>query len=319
MDEQMTPQLEYDVASDVGYEEEALPPDPETPEVEPDIAPDGVKVSDGEIEFGEKFFGEEKDRPEGQPETPSPNWYTDEELRETPFEQWDISRLNGDVGKYAREMQEQLQRRSAQRHAQAIQEAPLPPEIQEVKQYTPKELADASLKLACEKLGIEDPDDFDAYEGEHRAAYELASQELIQKRNAEISGYQQAVNGWQYNQRFQAELASQPDINEFRAWVMGECQKAGVTLEQLNAGLSQRVRENGNNYGVIPETIKGWYNEFRQKKAQKTPKNNRMKPPAVLEGSHGSSYGGMRRIEARDFGSMTPDEQADTLIKMGVV
>ena len=188
-----------------------------------------------------------------------------------------------------------------------------------MKQYTPKELADESLKLACEKLGLEDADDFDAYENEHNSALELARQELLQKRNAEIAGYNQNVQGWQYNQRFQAELARQPDAEEFRAWVFGECQKAGKTAEQLFAGLNQRVKDSGNNYGIIPQIIGGWYQEFRQKKAQAAPKPRRVSSPAVLEGSQGSGYGGMRRVNARDFGSMTPDEQAQALIKMGVV
>ena len=60
MDEQTTPQPEYDIASDgavySGYEEEKLPPETEAPETEQEIAADGVKVSDGDLEFGEEFF-----------------------------------------------------------------------------------------------------------------------------------------------------------------------------------------------------------------------------------------------------------------------
>ena len=323
MDEPTTSQPEYDVASDgaaySGYEEETLPP---APDAAPEIAADGVKVSDGDLKFGEEFFGDLKDSadeaPAG-PKTDAPKWYTDDELKSTPFEQWDISRLNGDVGKYARIVQEQYRQRNVQRQVQAVQEAPMPPEIVEVKQYTPKELADESLKLACEKLGLEDADDFDQYEGEHRAAYELASQELLQKRNAEIAGYQQALQGWEYNKRFQAELARQPDIKEFDEWCRKTIQDSGYTLEQVQAGLNRRVHEAGGNYGVIAQIIGGWYNEFRQKKAQSAPKPRRESSPAVLEGSQGSGYGGMRRVNARDFGSMTPDEQAQALIKMGVV
>ena len=177
MDEQTMPQPEYDIASDgvanSGYEEEA--PKPAEPE---EIASDGVKVSDGDIKFGDEFFGDLKDSPDETPDPPAPDWYTDEELKEIPFEDWDTSRLNGEIGRFAPIVQEQLRQRATQRHAQAMQEAPMPPEIVEVKQYTPKELANESLKLACEKLGLEDADDFDQYEGEHSSALELEHKEV---------------------------------------------------------------------------------------------------------------------------------------------
>ena len=90
MDEQTTPQPEYDIASDgavySGYEEERLPPAPEAPEAEPEISADGVKVSDGELKFGEEFFGDLKDSSEESSEPPAPNWYTDDELQQIPFE-----------------------------------------------------------------------------------------------------------------------------------------------------------------------------------------------------------------------------------------
>ena len=328
MDEQMTAtqQNSYDVSADglanPGYEEEPLEA---TPEPEEELAPDGLGVKDGELEFGAEYFGDVKDSPEE--DAKAPNWYTDKELEEIPFQQWDMSRLNGDlpVSKFIPIVQRHLQQAQVQRQAQAFEKVPLPPDIVEVKGYTPQELNAEALKLACEKLGISDVDEFDSYEGEHKAAYELASQELIQRRNAEISGYQTAVRTWGDFNRYQAELMRRPDIREFNKWVSEECQRQGVTIDQVNAGLYNTARENGNNFAIIPQFIEGLYREYQQTKLK--PKAAKMgmrrvpsnPAPAVLESTGGNTYAGRRSIRAEAFAGMSPKEQERALIELGYV
>ncbi|MBQ3399577.1 MAG: hypothetical protein IJG51_11865 [Synergistaceae bacterium] len=316
-------QSTYDVSADGAVSAEEPPEPEEATSPDPELAADGIGLTDGELKFGDEYFGDVKDSPEeATPPAPEvPKWYTEDELKQIPFETWDIGRLNGDVSKIAPIVRDQLQQRQVQRQTAAMQGIPMPIEMAEPKQYTPKELAEESLKLACEKLGIEDADDFDAYEGEHSAALEMARQELLQKRNAEVSAYQEISREWQDNLRFHAELVRQPDFRDFNEWYMRKCQEHGVTPQQMNDELMRRVQQAGNHYRVIPQIIGGWYQEYRQTKSspvKMTGQVSKKRNPAVLEGTRGNNYGA-RRVNAREFGSMTPDEQAEALMQLGYV
>ena len=323
----------YDISADgaanAGYEEEPITPMPEEPsqpESEEALAEDGVRLrEDGNLEFGDEFFADMAESAEEEPK--SPNYYTDEELSQIPFQQWDLSRLNGDVpvSKIAPIVQSQLQQAQTQARSQAWENLPLPGGITEPKAYTPKELSAETLKLACEKLGIEDTEDFDIYELEHKSAYELASQELIQKRNAEISRYQATLQSWRDNARYQTELTRRPDFGAFNQWYLSECQKAGYTPQQVDDALYQVVLQNGNNFGVIKQVIEGWYQTFHQQtgtpkpKRANPPRMRRIPNPPILESTRGNNYAGRPSIKARDFAGMTDDEQAAALMNMGVV
>ncbi|MBQ4430786.1 MAG: hypothetical protein II877_04730 [Synergistaceae bacterium] len=367
MDEQTTSQQEnnYDISADgaanQGYEEEPLqgeqteaaePEKAATPETG-ELSPDGVRLNeDGTVEFGDDFFGEMGDIPEDEPKQPeqpeqqkaeAPQYYTDEELNSIPFQQWDLSRLNGDVGKFALIVQRQLQQAQIQARSQAWENVPLPSDITEPKAYTPKELSDDALKLACEKLGIKDVDEFDSYEREHQAAYQIALQELNQRRNAEISGYQNALNSWRENAKYQDELTRRSDFYEFDQWYVSECLRAGCTPQQVNERLHEMVKQNGNNFGLIKQVIEGWYQEFQKVKAARNPAvkspafgartagnpggmrnypktaTSRTTVPPVLESTRGNNYVGKPSIRAEAFADMSSDEQAKALMKLGFV
>lgn len=336
MDELMTVPQEnsYDISADgvanTGYEEETLELSPEgasPPDSEEVISEDGVKLDvEGELTFGEKFFGEMPGQAEDAP--PAVKLYTDEELDSIPFQQWDLSRLTGDVGKYARKVQEQLQRERTRQNEQRWENIPLPSDIVEVKAYTPKELSEEALKLACEKLGITETEDFDSYEMEHQSAYQLSLQELMQKRNAEMSAYQVGNQTWQENNRYQASLMSRPDFDDFNRYVEAQCQKRGTTIGEVNAYLYQLARQNGNNFRVVSQFIESLYQEYRAQKGT-PPKDSvvsagmkrvpRTPAPAVLESTGGNTYAGKGRINARAFRGMNADEQEEALMRLGLV
>lgn len=302
-------------------------------ETQPELADDGAAITDdGELEFGKNFFGDIGQEPE-EPEQPeqqqtAPKWYTDEELKTIPFEQWEEGRLNGEVGKFFPIVKQQIQARQQQAQiqaqAQAFRSAPLPQDIAEPKQYEAKELTAEARKLACEKLGITD-DDYDFYEPEHIAATNLAMSELLSKRTDEIRAYQQTKAEWDDNQAFQAALTRQPDFAQFNAWYMRKVQEAGATPQQVNAGLMNLARQNGNRFGLIKQIVSDWYQDFRQETAQQ--QIQRVKPqaqpqrrkPPVLEGTKGTNYTGGYELNLDEFGSMTPDEQAEALIKLKVI
>ena len=322
--------------TDDNYYRDIPEPDPEDisdPTYEPEptnIEPDGARLAkDGNVEFGKDFFGNVHENTSKEPE-----YYTDEELRNTPYEQWDERRLNGDIHKFSPIVREQLQRRNTQARAQTLQNIPLPDDIREVKPYTPQELSQEALQLASEKLGLEDPEDFDDYEPEHRAAMQLAMNELMEKRNADVQGYQRGQSEWGQLQKFNSDLYQRPDFEDFNNWYMGKLQEAGVTAEQVNAGLYQYARRNGNRFSVIPQIIGTWYMEYQKERGGgRSPRGQngagyngmparsqrRASRPPVLESTRGNDYGGYRRMNMREFSDMDNDEQASALMRMGIV
>ncbi len=314
---------DYSEGEQVPEDEDSLPPELEEepmPEGE-ELPPEGAAVDDeGNVSFGDEFFGDMGDEPEEEPA-----WYSPDELRTTPFEQWDMSRLGGDIRDFAPIVRDQLQQRTRQ---QAVQNTPMPDFMPEPKEYTPKELAEDAKQLACEKLGLEDPEDFDEYEDEHRAAQMMAMQELLQKRNADMAGYRRGQTEWGQLQRFNSELVARPDFNEFNDWYMSKLRAKGISPQQVNEGLYRYARENGNNFAAIPQIIGNWYREFQQERGGSRGRyssqgsrntRSRMRPPASLESTRGSGYEGRRRVDMRRFGDMDDDAQAQALMSLGIV
>ena len=297
---------------------------------EGEIEPEGARLDDeGNVRFGDKFFGDIHDTPPSEPE--APKWYSPDELRNTPYEQWDVERLHGDIKEFVPIVREQLQAR--QRHEQLSRVPEVPEFLEAPHQYTPKELAEEAQRLACERLGLEDPEDFDEYEGEHRAAQQMAMQELIQKQMADSQAYETGKTEWVQLQRFNAELASQPDFEDFNRWYMSKLQAKGVTAQQVNAGLYEYARRNGNRFGLIPQVIGSWYREYQGERGRarqagydaqtsRYPQDRtgaKRPTPPVLESSGGNDYGGRRRVNLQTFGDMDSEEQASALMRMGVV
>ena len=329
MDEELTTsQLEATepISSEPEYSEpDYTPPEPE-PDYEPTAEPNYSNIGadepevtlddNGEVKFSENFFDNVNDKPM------PPEYYTRDELLNTPYENWDVERLNGDVREFIPIVREQLQRRAIMQ--QLSQRPTTPPFMQEVQPYTPQELAEEAQKLAIEKLGLEDPDDFDEYEGSHRAAFDMASQELLQRRNAEVQNYQRGTTEFQQLQKFNAELALQPDFRDFDAWFTGKLQARGITPQQVNAGLMEYARRSGGNFGIIQGVISNWYREYqaergggsRTSSAARQPAN---RPPVLESTRGGTSYDTRRGVNLRSLGEMDPDAQAEALMRMGLV
>ena len=305
----------YDEPEDIAPEPISVPTDSGNTDVDISSSEGNVTLTpDGDLEFRDEFFdkfGEDND-----PVMPKP--YTTDELKTTPFEYWDVNRLEGDVRDYVPIVREQMMRRQMEQQLSMRPETP--PMADAPRQYTPAELAEAAQKLACEKLGLDDPDDFDTYEGEHQAALNLAMQELAQQRNAELAQYQRVSQGYQNLQRFTADLVRQPDYMDFDRWFSGKLQQAGVTAAQVDAGLQEYARRSGGDYDSLRGVIAGWYQEFKQERAGKnTPPIRRSSRPPVLESPRGSGYEGRRTMDMRKFGSLDPDAQAQALMRMGLV
>ena len=274
---------DYADYSDDDYSEEIPPDDLEGSGEEPEIS-----LQDGEVNFRDDFFGDlPKEQEEQEEEQQVPNYYTDEELQNTPFEQWDYNRMPDEVKRYANYLNAQRQTRQQQ---QQIAEMPLPDFIQEVKPYTAKELANEAEKLAIDKLGLDDPDDFDIYDSEHSAALNMAMQELSGKRNAEIANYQKRANDYRELERMNAQIKARPDFAEYYKWFNDKAMSEGTSAAQLNQALLDYARQGGD-IRSVQQVVSGWYQMFQNTKKGKSNSRTRKPSPPRLESSRGGYDG----------------------------
>ncbi len=320
--------------------ENATEPQTQQPEEEKEHE---IVLQDGELKFSDDFFGDlpdnEPDKDKTQPEIqeeeqvqtqePTANVYTDEELRNTSWQQWDIQRLPEAVRPYAQIIQAQMQ--AAQRQQQVQQQIALnpekPPYLQEVKPYTAKELSEEAEKLALKQLGLEDDDDFDPYNGEYVAARDMAMQELLQKRNAQVAYYNQQNRDYQLLRQVNRQIETAPDFKEYQKWFIEQAKRENTTPEQLEEALRQHAKTHGGDFGRIAQVVAGWYKQFKVSQIQRpnTVQKNVIKPrqkvsaPPVLEGTQGGNYNTRKTINIRDFSQMDSDQQAQALMDMGIV
>lgn len=352
MDEQTTQKQEQEQIQQPQTEEQQTALATPAPESEPEI---GI-TSDGEVKFSDSFFGDygrdKSDKTDGTdiergnadvqgertvPEQPNSEQaaqadtgaaqgellYSPEELRSTPFEQWDRAKLPKEIADYYDAVKEQLEQR---RNAEKIKNAPMPNMLgEEPKPYTAKELVKDANKLAMERLGIKDEDDFDPdYDAEHRAAVDLAKAELIQQRNTNIAMYQQRTSELNELRDFNARLVAMPDFNGFSKWYDNALVKVGKTNEQVQAELFNIAQHYGGR--AVIQQLTNWYGMYRQEaakqvqqvqqQAQQTP---RPKTPPTLESTQGGSQNNRKTYNMREFGQLDDDAQTQALMDMGIV
>ena len=313
------PEPDYSEPSEPDFQE-PQPPEPD------ELKTDWGITEDGELNFKDDYLSEVEKSffPERTPEEPSedapeaeqPKYYTQDELANTPYEQWDINRLNGNVRDFVPIVQQQIAQRQAQALAAQRQQAnQLSNFIQAPVQYSPKELAEAAQALAIERLGLSDPEDFDEYEGEHRAALNLAMQELSSQRQTELANYQRASGEYQQLQNFNRQLEAQPDFKEFYSWYTDKLRAKNLTPQQVNEGLWKAAVNSGGRFTDIAGLMGSWYREFQQSKAARP----RAQKPPTLESSRGKAYDGAGSVNLRELGEMDSDQQARALMRIGIV
>ena len=298
----------------------------EASQVQEDVGtnPEVSLTEDGELNFSDDFFGDIQDTPENEnkevnsPSVSAPSYYTDDDLQNIPYEQWEEARMPEEVKRYAKFLNAQtLARQQAQQRIQQIPSTP--PNLQEPKQYTAKELNQEAISLAAKNLGLKSADDIDEYDSEHRTAVDMARQELMQKRNADIASYQQKSSEWQDFQKFNIELLGRPDFRTFDQWFINECKVRGTTPEQVQAGLFQIANNSDGGYKEVQRIVSGWYNIFKNSNVPPKKATQRVKTPPILESSRGGNFEGRKSVNLKTFGELDDDAQARALIDMGIV
>ena len=295
------------------------------PEDEPAVNSDNdgsepeISLQDGEVKFSDDFFDDIPDDKASEfKEQGKPNYYTDEELQNIPANNWDKSRMPDDVKKYYDAFLAQQAAFSKQQEIQQRAETP-PSFLTEPKRYTPKDLHEEAVKLAVQKLGLNNTDDFDIYEGEHLAALDMARQELLQKSTNEAADYQRKFSEYKNWTTFQAQLAGQSDFKDFHNWYLDEITKNGNTEEQINAGLVKLAESQG--FGAVQQTWAQMYQIYKNSKTQNKPsiQRTRAKMPPRLESSQGGNSSNRRSYNMRDFANLDEDGQVQALMDMGIV
>ncbi len=301
----------------------------ETPQVESE--PEIGITSDGGLNVSDEFWNEDKDdktahspvdmeRQKTATQTEQA-FYSDDELRETPFEQWDEKRLTGDVSRFVPIFKEQLARRKAQaefeaRHAQLQQQtasqAPQP--------YSPKELAVEAKKLAKQRLGLANDDEVDMYDEEHNAAMVQAMGEVQAQRQAEIARYQSMAQGQANFARFFNDLSARSDFQDFDRWVTAVL----ATQSKTPAMLGEYMKQTGDFEGGA-RTMAAWYQAYQSAKRQSAQPQVRSNPPNYapkvpsLENAGNAMNTGARALNSKQLGDMSDDEQVQAFINSGFV
>ena len=284
---------------------------PSTPEPVMSLSEDGeLDVSDGFWGDGAGASVEDEPAPEPVPEAPPEtlSGYTDDELRDTPWEQWDEARITGDVKRYIPFLRDQMERRARVAQMMGPPMRPMP-QPQPAPQMGTKEITAAATRAAKEKLGLKDDDALDFYEPEHVAALSLAAQEIQARQHADAARAERTAQDVRAFGDFAVSLAGRSDFAEFDRWVTGRLAAAGMHPEQLR----EYAVRTGDVAGVH-RTVAGWYQAWQEQKAK--PKAAQ-KPPVVEGGTGGVP--GKRGVDLRGFGDMDDDDQARALMDMGLV
>lgn len=327
----------------------AMPPEagqsPQTPaapaqgiEAPGKLEDDGVALDDdGELQFGDKFFdtyredfGAPQDGQEaGQTQNPvatPPAFYTADELKSfDSIDQIDPARFPEAMQPYLpviRDYVLALQRQvGLLRSMEAAHNVPRPqtqaPQAPRPMEH--REIVALARKVAAERLGVK-LEDLDAYDSEHVAALSLAVQEVAARNKAEVAAWQGQVQAQQDLQRFAVDLASQPDFQQFDAWVTGRLASAGMSADQLLL----YVQQTGDLAGV-QRAVAEMYREWKLQGAQapqgaQQPRPQGAVPPKVpvVESANGAAQV-RKTVDLRGFGDMDDDSQARALIEMGLV
>jgi len=266
------------------------------------LAEDAVGIDEnGEMAFGEKFFGDflpvDEPEPDAEPEQtsaepdgtvpaepakiPSMAEYAPEEVQALPFEQIDRARLPEAVKAYLpaldayhqrhlRELQ-QLRQYAQTLEAQVRQQQPgtsPTPQQGQPQRYIdgltvldPKQITERARALAAERLKVR-PEDIDSYDTEHIAALTTAVTELAASNRENVTKRDQYERDRKDFDIFTAQVQALPDFQEFNAHIEANLSRQGYRPQDVMA----HVAQTGDIRGFM-SSLYAAYQQFRQSKA----------------------------------------------------
>ena len=270
----------------------------------------------GDLTISNSFFNDESkpESPQLEPEQPKPEeqGLSDDYLRDTPFEQWDESKIKGDVSRYLPFMKEQLARRRAQANFIQQQQQIQQQNAENIpKPYTPKELAADGKKLAAQRLGLDSDEDIDMYEPDHYAAMQQAVKELNEQREAQIRNYQGLSQAQMNFGAYMADLQARPYFKDFDNFFTASLAKTGQTPQMV----IDYVKRTGK-YNDLQRTVETMHRRYLE--MQHNANKSKARVPNVENTNNAVATGG-RVFNLSAFREMNDDEQAQALINAGYV
>ena len=270
----------------------------------------------GDLTISNSFFNDESkpESPQLEPEQPKPEeqGLSDDYLRDTPFEQWDESKIKGDVSRYLPFMKEQLARRRAQANFIQQQQQIQQQNAENIpKPYTPKELAADGKKLAAQRLGLDSDEDIDMYEPDHYAAMQQAVKELNEQREAQIRNYQGLSQAQMNFGAYMADLQARPYFKDFDNFFTASLAKTGQTPQMV----IDYVKRTGK-YNDLQRTVETMHRRYLE--MQHNANKSKARVPNVENTNNAVATGG-RVFNLSAFKEMNDDEQAQALINAGYV
>ena len=265
----------------------------------------------GDLTISNSFFDDES-KPESPQPKPEEQGLSDDYLRDTPFEQWDESKIKGDVSRYLPFMKEQLARRQAQANFIQQQQQIQQQNAENIpKPYTPKELAADGKKLAAQRLGLDSDEDIDMYEPDHYAAMQQAVKELNEQREAQIRNYQGLSQAQMNFGAYMADLQARPYFKDFDNFFTASLAKTGQTPQMV----IDYVKRTGK-YNDLQRTVETMHRRYLE--MQHNANKSKARVPNVENTNNAVATGG-RVFNLSAFKEMNDDEQAQALINAGYV
>ena len=265
----------------------------------------------GDLTISNSFFNDES-KPESPQPKPEEQGLSDDYLRDTPFEQWDESKIKGDVSRYLPFMKEQLARRQAQANFIQQQQQIQQQNAENIpKPYTPKELAADGKKLAAQRLGLDSDEDIDMYEPDHYAAMQQAVKELNEQREAQIRNYQGLSQAQMNFGAYMADLQARPYFKDFDNFFTASLAKTGQTPQMV----IDYVKRTGK-YNDLQRTVETMHRRYLE--MQHNANKSKARVPNVENTNNAAAIGG-RVFNLSAFKEMNDDEQAQALINAGYV
>ena len=265
----------------------------------------------GDLTISNSFFDDES-KPESPQPKPEEQGLSDDYLRDTPFEQWDESKIKGDVSRYLPFMKEQLARRQAQANFIQQQQQIQQQNAENIpKPYTPKELAADGKKLAAQRLGLDSDEDIDMYEPDHYAAMQQAVKELNEQRETQIKTYQGLSQAQMNFGAYMADLQARPYFKDFDNFFTASLAKTGQTPQMV----IDYVKRTGK-YNDLQRTVETMHRRYLE--MQHNANKSKARVPNVENTNNAVATGG-RVFNLSAFREMNDDEQAQALINAGYV
>jgi hypothetical protein len=304
----------------------------QTPEAElqeqPGASEPEITLDDsGELNIPDSFWEDvtPEDKTPEEKETPKTDYYTPEDFAKAyQSGQIDESKINPAIVDYYKSVAAIERQKQEAAEIQRKAQAQLPPPPQPPQSPPPptwEQVMEAAKTLAATKyLGIK-PEEFDEYDQKHQSARIMAVNEIREMAQAQVQAQAQAHQAQiQAQQVQQARIAGISNIYAEYRQKTPEFDEIGQKFfPEWRRNLTMQQHETVNyilgqgNEAQVRQLFDAVIADYKAYKAPKKPAGAPAPPEVISAGNAGNEAQGM--ADASKLGDMSPDEQAEWLIR----